>query len=126
MYYAFSFAALFIVIVSAASGVIVTRRTVARIEGINAASRAIMESDLQKRIPVHGAADEWDQLAANLNSMLDRIEFLMGEVKQVGDSIAHDLRTPLTRMRARLERAELEESQGGGRSSASREHHRGS
>jgi signal transduction histidine kinase len=107
MYYAFSFAALFIVIVSAASSVIVTRRTVARIEGINAASRAIMESDLQKRIPVHGASDEWDQLAANLNSMLDRIEFLMGEVKQVGDSIAHDLRTPLTRMRARLERASL-------------------
>ena len=107
MSYAFSFAALFIVIVSAASGVIVTRRTVARIEGINAASRAIMESDLQKRIPVHGAADEWDQLAANLNSMLDRIEHLMGEVSQVGDSIAHDLRTPLTRMRARLERASL-------------------
>jgi signal transduction histidine kinase len=107
MAYAFSFAALFIVIVSAASGVIVTRRTVGRIEGINAASRAIMESDFQKRIPVHGDSDEWDQLAANLNSMLDRIEFLMGEVKQVGDSIAHDLRTPLTRMRARLERASL-------------------
>jgi signal transduction histidine kinase len=66
-----------------------------------------MESDLQRRIPVRGASDEWDQLAANLNSMLDRIEFLMGEVKQVGDSIAHDLRTPLTRMRARLERASL-------------------
>jgi signal transduction histidine kinase len=107
MAYAFSFAALFIVIVSAASGVIVTRRTVGRIEGINAASRAIMESDLQRRIPVHGASDEWDQLAANLNSMLDRIEFLMGEIRQVGDSVAHDLRTPLTRMRARLERASL-------------------
>jgi signal transduction histidine kinase len=105
--YAFSFAALFILIISAASGVIVTRRTVGRIEDINAASRAIMESDLQRRIPLHGASDEWDQLAANLNSMLDRIEFLMGEVKQVGDSIAHDLRTPLTRMRARLERASL-------------------
>ena len=107
MAYAFLFAALFIVIVSAASGVIVTRRTVGRIESINAASRAIMESNLQKRIPVHGVSDEWDQLGANLNSMLDRIEFLMGEVKQVGDSIAHDLRTPLTRMRARLERASL-------------------
>ena len=107
MYYAFLFAALFIVIVSAASSVMVTRRTVARIEGINAASRAIMESDLQERIPLHGASDEWDQLAANLNSMLDRIEFLMGEIKQVSDSIAHDLRTPLTRMRARLERANL-------------------
>jgi signal transduction histidine kinase len=107
MSYAFSFAALFIAIVTAASSVIVTRRTVSRIEAINAASRAIMESDLQKRISVHGASDEWDQLAANLNSMLDRIEFLMGEVKHVGDSIAHDLRTPLTRMRARLERASL-------------------
>jgi len=107
MYYAFLFAALFIVIVSAASSVMVTRRTVARIEGINAASRAIMESDLQKRIPLHGASDEWDQLAANLNSMLDRIEFLMGEIKQVSDSIAHDLRTPLARMRTRLERASL-------------------
>ena len=107
MYYAFLFAALFIVIVSAASSVMVTRRTVARIEGINAASRAIMESDLQKRITLHGASDEWGQLAANLNSMLDRIEFLMGEIKQVSDSIAHDLRTPLTRMRARLERASL-------------------
>jgi signal transduction histidine kinase len=107
MSYAFSFAAFFIVIVSAASSIIITRRTVARIEGINAASRAIMESDFQQRIPVHGASDEWDQLAANLNSMLDRIEFLMAEVKQVGDSIAHDLRTPLTRMRARLERASL-------------------
>jgi signal transduction histidine kinase len=107
MYYAFLFAALFIVIVSAASSVMVTRRTVARIEGINAASRAIMESDLQKRIPLHGASDEWDQLAANLNSMLDRIEFLMGEIKQVSDSVAHDLRTPLTRMRTRLERASL-------------------
>lgn len=107
MYYAFSFAALFIVIVSAASSVIVTRRTVSRIEGINATSRAIMASDLQKRIPVHGASDEWDQLAANLNSMLDRIEFLMGEIKQVSDSIAHDLRTPSTRMRTRLERASL-------------------
>lgn len=107
MYYAFLFAALFIVIVSATSSVMVTRRTIARIEGINAASRAIMESDLQERIPLHGASDEWDQLAANLNSMLDRIEFLMGEIKQVSDSIAHDLRTPLTRMRARLERASL-------------------
>jgi signal transduction histidine kinase len=49
--------------------------------------------------------DEWDQVAANLNSMLDRIEALMEEVKQVTDNVAHDLRTPLTRIRARLEKA---------------------
>ena len=49
--------------------------------------------------------DEWDRVAENLNLMLDRIETLMGEVKQVSDNVAHDLRTPLTRMRGRLEKA---------------------
>src|SRR5262249_56894030 len=56
-------------------------------------------------IPLRGTRDEWDQLAENLNSMLDRVEALMAEVKQVSDNVAHDLRTPLTRMRGRLERA---------------------
>lgn len=83
----------------------VTRRTVGRIEGINAISRAIMESGLGKRIPLRGTRDEWDQLAENLNSMLDRIEALMGDLNQATDNVAHDLRTPLTRMRARLEKA---------------------
>src|SRR5262249_25270004 len=76
-----------------------------RIESINAASRAIMHSGLGQRIPLHGTRDEWDQLAENLNSMLDRIEALMGEVKQVTDNVAHDLRTPLSRIRGRLEQA---------------------
>jgi signal transduction histidine kinase len=83
----------------------VTRRTVGRIEAINATSRAIMRSGLGQRIPLRGTRDEWDELAANLNSMLDRIEALMGEVRQFTDNVAHDLRTPLTRMRARLEKA---------------------
>jgi signal transduction histidine kinase len=83
----------------------VTRRTVGRIEAINATSRAIMQSGLGQRIPRRGTHDEWDELAANLNSMLDRIELLMNEVKQVTDNVAHDLRTPLTRVRGRLERA---------------------
>jgi signal transduction histidine kinase len=83
----------------------VTRRTVGRIEAINATSRAIMQSGLGERIPRRGTHDEWDELAANLNSMLDRIELLMNEVKQVTDNVAHDLRTPLTRIRGRLERA---------------------
>jgi signal transduction histidine kinase len=82
-----------------------TRRTVGRIESINATSRAIMRSGLGQRIPLRGTRDEWDELAANLNSMLERIETLMGEVKQVSDNVAHDLRTPLTRMRGRLEKA---------------------
>jgi signal transduction histidine kinase len=64
-----------------------------------------MQSGLGKRIPLRGTRDEWDQLAGNLNLMLDRIEALMGEVKQVTDNVAHDLRTPLARMRGRLEKA---------------------
>ncbi len=83
----------------------VTRRTVGRIEAINATSRDIMHSGLGRRIPLRGTRDEWDDLAANLNSMLDRIEALMAEVKQVTDNVAHDLRTPLARMRGRLEKA---------------------
>jgi signal transduction histidine kinase len=64
-----------------------------------------MDSGLNKRIPLRGTHDEWDQLAKNLNSMLERIEGLVGEVKEVSDNVAHDLRTPLTRMRGRLEKA---------------------
>jgi signal transduction histidine kinase len=78
---------------------------VGRIESINNTSRAIMLSGLDKRIPLRGSHDEWDRVAENLNLMLDRIETLMGEVKQVSDNVAHDLRTPLTRMRGRLEKA---------------------
>jgi signal transduction histidine kinase len=94
-----------IFVLAGAASISVTRRTVGRIEAINATSRAIMQSGLDKRIPLHGTRDEWDQLADNLNSMLERIEALMTEVKQVTDNVAHDLRTPLTRMRGRLERA---------------------
>jgi signal transduction histidine kinase len=90
---------------AAVASILVTRRTVGRIEAINATSRAIMLSGLDKRIPLRGTHDEWDRVAENLNLMLDRIETLMGEVKQVSDNVAHDLRTPLTRMRGRLEKA---------------------
>ena len=91
--------------VAAAASLLVTRRTVGRIELINATSQAIMLSGLDKRIPLRGSNDEWDRVAENLNLMLDRIETLMGEVRQVSDNVAHDLRTPLTRMRGRLEKA---------------------
>src|SRR6202012_960483 len=90
---------------AAMASVLVTRRTVGRIEQINATSRAIMASGLDKRIPLRGSNDEWDRGSENLNLMLDRIETLMGEVKQVSDNLAHDLRTPLTRMRGRMEKA---------------------
>ncbi|VIO78852.1 Sensor kinase CusS [Bradyrhizobium ivorense] len=94
-----------ILALAAVASIGVTRRTVARIESINATSRAIMLAGLDQRIPLRGSHDEWDRVAENLNLMLDRIESLMGDVKQVSDNIAHDLRTPLTRMRGRLEKA---------------------
>ena len=92
-------------VMAGVASILVTRRTVGRIESINATSRAIMASGLDKRIPLRGTDDEWDRVAENLNQMLDRIETLMGEVKQMSDNVAHDLRTPLTRMRGRLEKA---------------------
>jgi signal transduction histidine kinase len=90
-------------LLAAAAGISVTRRTVMRIEAVNATSRAIMASGLGKRIPTRGTKDEWDQLSQNLNSMLERIEDLVRGIKEVSDNIAHDLRTPLMRMRGRLE-----------------------
>ncbi|MBW5437179.1 HAMP domain-containing protein [Bradyrhizobium canariense] len=97
--------AVLMLVLAGLAAVLVTRRTVGRIEEINATSRAIMMSGLDQRIPLRGSHDEWDRVAENLNQMLDRIETLMGEVKQVSDNVAHDLRTPLTRMRGRLEKA---------------------
>jgi signal transduction histidine kinase len=94
-----------IFVLAGVASILVTYRTVGRIEAINATSRAIMISDLDKRIPLRGANDEWDRVAENLNLMLDRIGMLMDEIKQVSDNVAHDLRTPLTRMRGRLEKA---------------------
>ncbi len=63
-----------------------------------------MAGDLNQRVPARGADDEFDRLANSLNRMLDQIQYLMESVRQVSDNVAHDLRTPLTRMRWRLER----------------------
>ena len=74
-----------------------------RIDQINAASQSIMAGDLSRRVPLAGSNDELDGLAANLNAMLDRIEQLMGGLREVSDNIAHDLKTPLSRLRNRAE-----------------------
>lgn len=100
----FAAAALFLVL-AAAAALSTSRRSVARIEAINATSRQIMRSGLGERIPLRGTRDEWDELAANLNSMLERIQELAEWNRQVSDNVAHDLRTPLTRLRGRLEKA---------------------
>ncbi|MFL5266090.1 MAG: sensor histidine kinase [Stellaceae bacterium] len=92
-------------VLAAAAGISTSRRSVARIEEIIATSREIIRTGLRERIPLRGTGDEWDGLADNLNSMLDRIEDLVEANQQVSDSVAHDLRTPLTRIRGRLEKA---------------------
>ncbi|GFK95579.1 Signal transduction histidine-protein kinase/phosphatase MprB [Fundidesulfovibrio magnetotacticus] len=89
-------------------GNVMTRKLLERLEAINSASQEIMGGALSRRIPVSGAGDEFDRLAANLNDMLDRIGELLDTVRQVSDNIAHDLRSPLTRLRSRLELALLE------------------
>jgi len=84
-------------------GIVMSSSVTRRVDAINRASREIMSGRLQRRMPVRGINDEFDQLADNLNAMLDRIDSLMEGVRSVSDNIAHDLRTPLTRLRGRLE-----------------------
>jgi signal transduction histidine kinase len=86
-------------------GVLLGSNFVRRIDTIGRTSRAIMEGDLAARIPVRGTNDEIDQLVIGLNAMLDRIQQLLDGLRQVTSDIAHDLRTPLGRLRQRLEDA---------------------
>ncbi|UCI32698.1 sensor histidine kinase [Mesorhizobium sp. B4-1-4] len=81
----------------------VGRTALKRIDGVSEASRRIMGGDLSGRLPVTGAGDEFDRLSENLNAMLARIATLNEGLKQVSDNIAHDLKTPLTRLRNRAE-----------------------
>lgn len=90
-------------ILALAGGILMSARVHRRVEAINRTSREIIAGDLSRRIPTRGANDDYDQLAANLNAMLDRIVALMEGLRQVSNDIAHDLRTPLTRLRNRLE-----------------------
>lgn len=84
-------------------GLFMGRSTMRRINAINRTSEAIMKGNLSQRIPTRGSNDDFDDLAGNLNAMLDRIEELMIGVRRVSDNIAHDLKTPLARIRNRLE-----------------------
>lgn len=86
---------------------ILRRRPLKRIQQIEAATNRIVAGDLGQRLPVSGRRDEIDRLSSIVNAMLERIEQLMTEVKGVCDSIAHDLRTPLTRLRAHLYRTRV-------------------
>jgi signal transduction histidine kinase len=92
-----------LLVLGLAGGLILSRNLLARLDLINSTSKEIMAGDLSRRVPLTRAKDEFDALAANLNSMLDRIEQLMRGLREVTDSVAHDLRSPLNRLRNRLE-----------------------
>ena len=94
-----------VIVLGLVGGLFVTRRVLRRVDAMTETTRTIMAGDLGGRLPVAGTGDELDRLAENLNVMLERIEALMHGLKEVSDNIAHDLKTPLTRLRNRCEEA---------------------
>ena len=94
-----------VVVLGVAGGFFVSRRVLKRVDAMTETAHTIMAGDLSGRLPVAGTGDELDRLAENLNAMLERIEALMRGLKEVSDNIAHDLKTPLTRLRNRCEQA---------------------
>ena len=94
-----------VIVLGVAGGFFVTRRVLKRVDAMTETTRKIMDGDLAGRLPIAGTGDELDRLATNLNAMLERIEALMHGLKEVSDNIAHDLKTPLTRLRNRCEEA---------------------
>jgi len=96
---------LIVIVLGLGGGVFVARRVLRRIDAMTGTTRRIMAGDLSGRLPVGRSGDELDRLAENLNAMLERIEALMMGLKEVSDNIAHDLKTPLTRLRNRAEEA---------------------
>ena len=94
-----------VVILGLAGGLLVTRRVLRRVDAMTETTRTIMAGNLAGRLAIAGTGDELDRLASNLNAMLERIEALMRGLKEVSDNIAHDLKTPLTRLRNRCEEA---------------------
>ena len=114
---AFGLAFLGVLVLGVASGFALSREVQRRFSEMSGAAQAIIDGDLGRRIPIRGAGDDLDALGATFNRMLDRISALMDSLRQVSNDIAHDLRTPLTRLRQRLE-ASLRESAPGARTRA--------
>jgi signal transduction histidine kinase len=97
-------------VLAVAGGLVMSVGVLRRVEAVSRASRAIMAGDLGQRMALRGTDDEFDHLSTSLNAMLDRIQDLMFGLQQVSSDIAHDLRTPLTRLRQGLELARRRES----------------
>jgi len=103
-----------VILLGLAGGVLISRNVSRSMQGLVDLVTAVQAGDLQARARVRGARDEYDELAEGLNDMLDRIERLMGGLRHAGDAIAHDLRSPLTRLRARMEVALIDVENGKG------------
>jgi signal transduction histidine kinase len=89
----------FIVGFSALSGWFLVQKALSRVDTITRTANSITGSSLQKRVPVTGSKDELDHLAGTFNRMLDRIESLVEGIREMGDNMAHDLKSPVTRIR---------------------------
>ncbi len=94
-------------LMSLLAGLVLSRSFLRRIDDINKTSLAIMQGNLKERVPIRSTSDEIDKLSANLNQLFDSNQALLESLKQVSTNIAHDLRTPLTRLRHRLEEAKV-------------------
>jgi signal transduction histidine kinase len=92
-----------VVVLGVVGGFALSREVGRRLAAISGVAEAIIDGDLARRVPVRGSDDDLDRLAQTINRMLDRIAGLMDSLKQVSSDVAHDLRTPLTRLRNRLE-----------------------
>jgi signal transduction histidine kinase len=103
-----------VIVLGLAGGVLVSRNVSRSMASLTGVVDAVRGGDLAARAPVRGARDEFDELAAGVNEMLDRLERSMAGHRHAGDAIAHDLRSPLTRLRARLEAAYLDVEAGRG------------
>jgi signal transduction histidine kinase len=105
MFAAGRWSAAIVIVLGLLGGFFVARRVLKRVDAMTGTTRTIMQGDLTGRLPIAGSGDELDRLAEALNAMLERIEALMHGLREVSDNIAHDLKTPLTRLRNRAEEA---------------------
>ncbi|WP_312815775.1 HAMP domain-containing sensor histidine kinase [Brevundimonas sp.] len=102
----------FVLVLGIGGGLLVSRRVEVAMGRLNRVVGAVQEGNLKVRVPVKHSGDELDELSIGLNTMLDRLEGSMASIRHAGDAIAHDLRSPLTRMRAKLEVALIDAEAG--------------
>ena len=102
-FYSSLWSILLILFLGVFGGYFLSRNFLKRISDINITSKKIMDGNLKERLPISRGKDELNELSSNLNDMLDRLDSLMSNMKEVTDNVAHDLRTPLNRIRTNLE-----------------------